>query len=495
MSNSTSSDGGGKSKSGKPSKPYATFPLSPHASGCWCKKIRGKIHYFGRWGRRKNGKMERVAGDGWKQALELFQSQADDLYAGRVPRETAKEDELTVAAICNAFLTSKLLKLQSGTINARSFTEYRSTAERVVAFFGKNRPIDDIAPLEFEKLLADISSKYGVHRISGEVTRIKSIFKYSRKSDLVPFEFKKPSAADFRKHRASKAKRLFSAEEIRQLLDNASVPMRCMILLGINSAFGNSDVASLPSSALDLKNGWVEFPRPKTGIERRCKLWPETISAIQAVLDVRPKPLDEANSDLLFITRFGNAWVEESASWKETEDGTKTIDKLKKKNAVGQSFGNLMRKLKINSREGLGFYSLRHSFRTVADGSKDFPACRLIMGHVDGSIDAVYREEISDERLVAVSDYVRLWLCGDIVKDLETILKQPEGGSPFLDKTKGVGIDDTGYWLSQEVKLPPGMTPEGGSPLTNDGCEDDSGLFGKIESPEQLDKFTEGGEV
>jgi integrase len=61
-------------------------------------------------------------------------------------------------------------------------------------------------------------------------------------------------------------------------------------------------------------------------------------------------------------------------------------------------------------RPGFGPYTLRRIFRTIADGTKDQPAIDCIMGHVDPTMGALYRQSIDDKRLVAVSNHVRNWL-------------------------------------------------------------------------------------
>jgi integrase len=186
---------------------------------------------------------------------------------------------------------------------------------------------------------------------------------------------------------------MFTADEIRRLIGAADVQLRAMLLLGINCGFGNSDCANLPLTALDLEHAVIDYPRPKTGIPRRCPLWPETVAAIQDALATRHEPKDPAAGDLVFLTARGGVWDKNTGgsylSWK---------------------LGKMLRGLGISTGKGLGFYTLRHVFRTVADEAKDQVAADFIMGHEIPNMSAVYRETISDGRLKTVADHVRQWL-------------------------------------------------------------------------------------
>ncbi|MCI0376875.1 MAG: hypothetical protein L0215_04670 [Gemmataceae bacterium] len=207
--------------------------------------------------------------------------------------------------------------------------------------------------------------------------------------------------------RAAQGTKLFSRKEILALLAAAGTQVKAMILLGINAGFGNADCGNLPLSAVNLDAGWIDFPRPKTGINRRCALWPETVQAIREAIAMRTEPKTAKHSSLLFTTSHGGSWS------KETSD-----------NPVAKEMAKLLKSLRINGRKGLGFYTLRHTFRTVADESKDQPAVDFIMGHEVPHMSAVYRETISDARLKAVADQVRNWLFTNLIRETSS----PAGG-------------------------------------------------------------------
>lgn len=63
-------------------------------------------------------------------------------------------------------------------------------------------------------------------------------------------------------------------------------------------------------------------------------------------------------------------------------------------------------------RAGIGFYSLRRTFETVAGDTLDQVAVDFVMGHIPHANDmsARYRQRVGDERLEAVAEHVRKWL-------------------------------------------------------------------------------------
>jgi integrase len=79
---------------------------------------------------------------------------------------------------------------------------------------------------------------------------------------------------------------------------------------------------------------------------------------------------------------------------------------------LGDRFDELLARLKLK-RHGLGFYALRHTHRTWADEVRDQHATHRIMGHAIPGMSGVYVEEISFERLKAVTNHVRAKLFGD----------------------------------------------------------------------------------
>jgi integrase len=366
----------------KPRKPHKDFPLFPHATGRWAKKVRGKLQYFGKW-------------DNPAAALAKWLDQKDDLLAGRTPR--TGRDGLTVRDLVNRFLTAKMQQRDAGELSATAFADYHATCGEITGAFGLTRLVDDLAADDFEGLRAALGKRLGPVALGNRIQRIRTVFKYGYDAGLfdkpVRFgpQFKKPHRRTLRLAKQAKGPKMLSATDVYGLVGNADQPLKAMFLLAINCGFGNADCGTLPLDAIDLKGGWINFARRKTGVPRRCKLWRETIVALREAIAKRPKPKDDADAGVCFITKYGAAWYTGKPGGPVTNEAIKVFKALDLHSA------------------GRGFYTLRHVFQTIGDEAKDPVATRAIMGHVDDSMSGAYREGVSDERLAAVAAHVRKW--------------------------------------------------------------------------------------
>jgi hypothetical protein len=400
---------GHKKKASKPEKPRPDFPLYAHATKRWAKKIRGKTHFFGPWADPD-------------AALRNYVKQRDDLEAGRVPRQ--KREGLTVRELSDRFLTAKRRAMERGELSVRTFADYFDIARVVVNFVKPERLVLDLVPDDFGNLLdKGYPKSWGPVRRCKAIQITRSLFKFASDEDLIDRvvkvgkQFKGPSKKTLRIHRAKNGKKMFEAHEVRAVIDGALVvgdngpelvrpsrQLRAMALVACNTGFGNQDVSCLPRSALDLEKGWVNFPRPKTGVQRRAKLWKETVSALRDILDHRPAPATPDAAGLVFLTHRGTSWAK--VTLHTDDDGTVRVTE---DDAVAKEFAKLLHKLNLK-RPGHNFYTLRRVFETVGGCSLDQVAVDFIMGHARDDMASVYRQEIPDVRLEAVSEYVRTWL-------------------------------------------------------------------------------------
>lgn len=405
------------SKQRKPAKPNKSFPLTAHNNGQWCKKIHGKIHFFGVWADPHG-------------AQDRYLRVAADLHAGRQPKSTSlSEGSLTVKDACNQFLTHQQGRVEVREIAGHWFDACRRTAADFAKFVGLDRIVDDISPVDFEAYRRHLACNgltngkgLGVYALERSTMIVKALFAHAYDMELIdrPINFGKafkgPSAAAKRKSRSQSrtqnGDRLFEPSEITAMLEVAGIPLHAMILLGINGGFGSTDCARLPRPAIRLDKAVIEFPRPKTGIERVVPLWPETLDSLKRAIASRPSPVDESSEetkDLVFLTTFGRSWVRSCI--RRGLDGK--IGVVTRTDAVGEEFDKLLVKLGLKRRR-LGFYALRHTFRTWADEVRDQHAIHRIMGHTIPGMSGIYIEAIGLDRLVAVTEHVRKKLFGEL---------------------------------------------------------------------------------
>ena len=262
------------------------FPLTLHPTGQYCKKVKGKIYYFG---------------SDKKQALERYLDQATYLHGcqNNLQQQKPTGDNMTLKQLCDMYLKYQYSKLQANDLTASHHNEQIGSLNKLMAFLGQNIDINNISTLDLQNYKRRIQkSNMSVCRLNLHISIMKALFHWARKNDVL--ESIPNIDAISRGKIVHREKFTFDPEQINKLLSAADVKMRAMIWLGLNCRFGCTDCSELKWIDLDLVNARVKLPRRKTGILRDLPLWPETVESLEKI----PR-----TGKLVFYTSRGNPYI------------------------------------------------------------------------------------------------------------------------------------------------------------------------------------------
>lgn len=335
------------------------FPLTLHRTGQYCKKIKGRICYFGK---------------DKQEALRRYHQQATALHSGeRHPALTGTA--LTLRSLCNLYLEYQHSEVAAGEIKQRYYYDQCLHLKALAQFIGPDTAVGGIKTIQiqnFRKKLLD--GRKAAATVNNHLAAIKAMFNWASDNEIID---QGPNLKAVKKVTQKKVERqTFTPDQIGKLLSLANPSMRAMILLGLNCGFGCTDCSELRWNHLDLEKGRVDFPRGKTGVQRNFLLWPETLAAIK-ILPVR--------GELVFYTDQGNPWVRPIAQGKSHDD------------ALSKEFTKLLRRAKIATQKGTGFYTLRRTAATIAAETGDVFAVKGVLGHADLKMASTYVQNISQQ--------------------------------------------------------------------------------------------------
>src|SRR5262249_3672951 len=148
----------------------------------------------------------------------------------------------------------------AGELSPRTWADYKAIMGMMLDGLGKQRLITDLRPDDFGQLKNKLAKRNGPHRMCTIIQVIRCAFRFASETERIdrPMRFgpafRRTSKKVLRLHRAKQGAKLFSAEEIRAMVQGGLVAgkdgpelvrpgtaMKAMLLLGINCGFGNSD--------------------------------------------------------------------------------------------------------------------------------------------------------------------------------------------------------------------------------------------------------------
>ena len=111
------------------------FPLTLHPTGQYCKKIKGKLCYFG---------------SNKQQALQRYLEQAPHLHLGKALNSSVAYDSISLKALCNLYLEHQHSRAEAGEIGAVQISDQTTVLRDFVRYIGPHCSVSDISTMDLQ---------------------------------------------------------------------------------------------------------------------------------------------------------------------------------------------------------------------------------------------------------------------------------------------------------------------------------------------------------
>ena len=231
----------------------------------------------------------------------------------------------------------------------------------------------------------------------------------------------KPTPAELYDGRIAKQRSVIPDESLKILFEYALPIERLILLLGLNCAFGASEIGQLRSEFVRLDESIIEGIRFKSGNETKHKLWHQSVVGLRWFIGKRagvvPKKVE--HRDVVFLTERG------LPMWHSTAKGN-TSD------SFSNTWNNLIERVQKDKPEfpKYSFNKLRKTSATRILKIASAEVASMILAH----------KTISDDELLhhyALIPWEKLFAAQlQFEREISAMLEPQDGNDPWAEKQK-----------------------------------------------------------
>ena len=349
-----------------------------------------------------DGSPARIERELWKDRLAHLDPQAvpeDASLAGQIAKYTARKEKY-----------GRLGQISAGRARATKIH-----LARFCDWAGKGIPVVDLDEQVLEDFHVHLLEKIAAKKLAGTtasdcMSTVKSFVRWLWLSKAIPTL---PRTLDRQCKNLMIGKStarivVFTKEEIKALLTDASDRTKLYILLMLNCGMTQKDVSDLLISEVDWKEGRIIRKRSKTSDEENVptvnyKLWPETFRLLQQERDAMSKDrvLVNSNGGPLLSEQFT-----EGGKYQKTDNIKNAFDRLRTVKKIEEplqapkkrSARKVERAVKATINKPLK--SLKKTSASLIRGRKEFSGLEsLFLGHAPRGMSDRHYAEIPQELL------------------------------------------------------------------------------------------------